>query len=101
MELFIHSLYSAVPIFWLFTMLHQMMELFVAVTIGYTFRAQPFNVLFQQVQQVATELAEQMLPSITTIQLKPEVPPRCLGHDLGAVPPPRSLPNLAGALWSR
>ena len=114
-----------VPIFWLFTMLHQMMELFVAVTIGYTFRAQPFNVLFQQareptvciaspprslsrallscsqVQQVATELAEQMLPSITTIQLKPEVPPRCLGHDLGAMPPPRSLPNLAGALWSR
>ena len=40
-----------VPIFWLFTMLHQMMELFVAVTIGYTFRAQPFNVLFQQARE--------------------------------------------------
>lgn len=39
------------------------------MTIGYTFRAQPFNVLFQQVQQVASELADQMLPTITTIEV--------------------------------
>merc|ERR1719456_1516925 len=46
------------------------MELTIAVGIGYTFRAQPFNVLFQQ---VATELADQLLPSITTVEVKPEV----------------------------
>ena len=46
-----------VPIFWLFTMLHQMMELFVAVTIGYTFRAQPFNVLFQQAREPTVSIA--------------------------------------------
>ena len=49
------------------------MELGIAIGIGYTFRAQPFNVLFQQVQQVATELADQLLPSITTVEIKPDV----------------------------
>ena len=38
--------------FALFVLLHQLMELFIAVGIGYTFRAQPFNVHFQQIQQV-------------------------------------------------
>merc|ERR1719321_888397 len=59
--------------YWLFILLHQLMELTIAVGIGSTFRAQPFNVLFQQVQQVATELADQLLPSITTVEVKPEV----------------------------
>jgi len=58
--------------YWLFVLLHQLMELVIAVGIGYTFRAQPFNVLFQQVQQVATELADQMLPTITTVEVKDE-----------------------------
>lgn len=40
-----------VRVLWLFTMLHQIVEIFVAVTIGYTFRAQPFNVLFQQARE--------------------------------------------------
>lgn len=59
--------------FWLYVLLHQLMELGIAVGIGYTFRAQPFNVLFQQVQQVALELAEQLLPSITTVEISPDV----------------------------
>merc|ERR1719171_2379378 len=49
------------------------MELVIASVIGYTFRARPFNILFEQVQQVAAELADQMLPSITTIEVKPEM----------------------------
>ena len=40
--------------FALFVLLHQLIELFIAVGIGYTFRAQPFNVHFQQIQQVAS-----------------------------------------------
>ena len=97
------------------------MELVVALSIGYTFRAQPLNAHFQQargqshdratsslprhptrhafphsrpttarpvpppqparprparpspqVQQIAEELAEQMLPAITTVEVKPE-----------------------------
>ena len=59
--------------YWLFIALHQTMELVVAASIGLTFRAQPFNILFQQVQQVAAELADQMLPSITTIEVKSDV----------------------------
>jgi hypothetical protein len=58
--------------YWLFVALHSLMEILVAVVIGYTFRAQPLNVHFQQVQQVAAELAEQLLPSITTVEVKPE-----------------------------
>merc|ERR1719379_2259147 len=59
--------------YWLFLALHQAMELIIATAIGFTFRAQPFNILFQQVQQVAAELADQMLPSITTIEVKEEM----------------------------
>ena len=49
------------------------MELTIAVGIGYNFRARPFNVLFQDMQQVATELADQMLPRITTVTVKPDM----------------------------
>ena len=59
--------------FALFVLLHQLMELFIAVAIGFTFRAQPFNVLFQQVQQVASDMADQLLPSITTVEIKPDL----------------------------
>jgi len=52
-------------------LLHQLMELGFAVTIGYTFRARPFSVLFQQVRQVALELADQLLPAITTVEINP------------------------------
>lgn len=72
-ETAVHSIFSATGVFWVFVLLHQLFELFIALSIGYTFRAQPFNVMFQQVQQVATELAEQMLPSITTVEVKPEM----------------------------
>jgi hypothetical protein len=41
--------------FALFVLVHQLMELFIAVGIGFTFRAQPFNVHFQQIQQVASQ----------------------------------------------
>lgn len=58
--------------YWIFLSLHSLMEILVAVAIGYSFRAQPLNVHFQQVQQVAAELAEHMLPSITTVEVKPE-----------------------------
>merc|ERR1719149_499398 len=59
--------------YWLFLTVHQLMELLIATSIGYAFRAQPFNILFQQVQQVAAELADQMLPTITTIEVKAEM----------------------------
>ena len=76
LELAIHWIFSDGRFenhFWLFCALHQAIELLVAVAVGLTFRAQPFNVLFTQVQQVAAELADQMLPSITTIEVKPEM----------------------------
>ena len=76
LELVIHWTFSGGRFeeqYWLFIALHQTMELIVAASIGLTFRAQPFNILFQQVQQVAAELADQMLPSITTIEVKSEV----------------------------
>ena len=58
---------------WLFLALHQLMEVVIASAIGYAFRAQPFNILFEQVQQVAAELADQMLPAITTIEIKDDL----------------------------
>jgi len=59
--------------YWLFILLHQLMELTIAIGIGYTFRAQPFNILFHQVQQVAQEIADQLLPTITTVEIKPGI----------------------------
>ena len=56
LELTIHTAFTgrSEEWFWLFVLLHQLMELFIAVGIGYTFRAQPLNVHFQQIQQVAS-----------------------------------------------
>lgn len=73
LEVVIHSLLSGDDKFWIFLSVHQAMELTVAISIGYTFRAQPFNILFTQVQEVASQLADQMLPSITTIEVKPDM----------------------------
>ena len=75
LELTIHSIFNGRldAMYWLFLALHQSMELLVAVMIGYTFRSQPFNILFAQVQQVAAELADQMLPTITTIEVKEDM----------------------------
>ena len=50
---------------------HQAMELVVATSIGYTFRARSFHVHFSQAAQVAAELADQMLAPFTTIQVEP------------------------------
>ena len=52
---------------------HQAGELFFALLIGYTFRATPRNVLFQRVQAQVAELAERLLPQITTVEIGPEV----------------------------
>ena len=49
---------------------HQAMELLVASSIGYTFRARSFHVHFSQAAQVAAELADQMLAPFTTIQVE-------------------------------
>merc|ERR1719456_1535736 len=38
-ETVIHATFSATGVFWVFTLLHQLMELFIALSIGYTFRA--------------------------------------------------------------
>ena len=40
---------------------------------GYTFRATPLNVLFQPVQPQVTELADRLLPQITTVEIGPDV----------------------------
>lgn len=45
----------------------QLLELSAAVLIGHTFRARHLNALFQQVQAMALELAEELLPQITTV----------------------------------
>ena len=77
LEVPIHSVFAdeamELRYFWLFLALHQALELSVACAIGYAFRARPYNILFEQVQQVANELADQMLPSITTISVKDEM----------------------------
>ena len=54
---------------WLMLALRQLLELTAAWSIGYAFRARPFNVMFQQVQQLALDLAEQFLPQVTTVEL--------------------------------
>ena len=77
-----------------FLTVHQLMELVIAVGIGHTFRARHFNVLFTQVQQVAAELADQMLPSITTVQLKET---ELQGQNLIAWRPTLNLPSASSA----
>ena len=49
LELTIHSTFSDTHEYWIFLGLHQLMEITIATAIGRTFRAQPFNILFQQV----------------------------------------------------
>ena len=60
-------------VWWPFMLAHQASELFFALLIGYTFRATPRNVLFQRVQAQVAELAEQLLPQITTVEIGPDV----------------------------
>mgnify|MGYP007078160827 CR=1 FL=1 len=48
----------------------QLLEISAAILIGYTFRARHLNAIFQQVQQIAVELAEEMLPQITTVTVQ-------------------------------
>mmetsp|Transcript_20194 Transcript_20194/g.59567 ORF Transcript_20194/g.59567 Transcript_20194/m.59567 type:complete len:400 (-) Transcript_20194:360-1559(-) len=54
---------------WIFLMLHQLMELLCVGYIGITFRARPFATVFQQMQDFGLQLAEQLLPSVTTISI--------------------------------
>jgi len=49
------------------------MEICITAGIGYQFRARPFNVLSHQMQQIATEIADQMLPRITAVVLKEDM----------------------------
>mmetsp|Transcript_388 Transcript_388/g.980 ORF Transcript_388/g.980 Transcript_388/m.980 type:complete len:390 (-) Transcript_388:194-1363(-) len=70
MEVVIHTstFVTSAPL-WVFLMMHQMMELSCVVAIGLTFRARPFNTMFQQVQEFGLQLAEQLLPSVTTVSI--------------------------------
>lgn len=70
MELLIHTLTSVLdsPVF-VFLLCHQLMELVVVTYIGVQFRARPLSAVFQQMQQFSLQLAEQLLPSVTTISL--------------------------------
>ena len=73
LELIVHLTFSgrSDASFALFVLLHQLTELLVAVGIGYTFRAQPFNVHFHQIQQAA--------PSpLTALRLARPLPPDLL-----------------------
>jgi len=56
-------------VWWPFLLAHQGSELLFAMCIGYTFRATPLNVLFQRVQPQVTELADRLLPQITTVEI--------------------------------
>jgi hypothetical protein len=52
---------------WLTTLLRQLLELTTAFLIGYAFRARPLNVMFEQVESEAVEVARDLLPSLTTV----------------------------------
>ena len=52
---------------WLATLLRQILETVTAAIVGYVFRARPFNVMFEQVQQLAADVADSLLPQITTV----------------------------------
>jgi len=76
LELIIHSVFSAEwhdRYFPFFILCHQGMEVAVSLIIGFHFRSRPLTVATSQVVAVATELADQMLPSITTIEVKMDV----------------------------
>ena len=47
----------------------QSLELITTFAIGYTFRARPFNVMFEHVQQLAVDLAQEMLPQLDTVTI--------------------------------
>jgi hypothetical protein len=51
---------------WAVGLSRQILELGTALLIGYAFRARSLNALFHQVQQVAVDLAGDLLPQITT-----------------------------------
>mmetsp|Transcript_29257 Transcript_29257/g.75401 ORF Transcript_29257/g.75401 Transcript_29257/m.75401 type:complete len:674 (+) Transcript_29257:26-2047(+) len=72
LEAIIHSIFSDEmheQYFHWFIACHQIMELLVACLVGYTFRAQPFLIPPQQSAAVASVLADQMLPTMVTIEL--------------------------------
>jgi len=54
LEITLHALFPSAgdDRYYLFVALHSLMEVVVAVAIGYTFRAQPLNVHFQQVRSL-------------------------------------------------
>eukprot|EP00964_Phaeocystis_antarctica_P059155 scaffold35115_cov57-Phaeocystis_antarctica.AAC.4 len=108
-------------VWWPFMLGHQASELFFALFIGYTFRATPRNVLFQRVQAQVAELAERLLPQITTVEIGPDllgegdthllpwrqdmqlanVNVNALPQDAQAEPPPRFLVvNPGDSSWS-
>ncbi|KAJ1628090.1 hypothetical protein T492DRAFT_162757 [Pavlovales sp. CCMP2436] len=59
---------NGVPL-WIFSLLHQSMELGCAIYIGLTFRARQLSFVFQQMQDFGLQLAEQLLPSVTSVSI--------------------------------
>ena len=47
----------------------QILELALTISIGWIFRARPFNVLFEQVQQLVRDVAGDMLPQLSTVNI--------------------------------
>ena len=51
------------------TAARQGLELIAALAIGHAFRARPLNVMFEEVQQLAVELAQDLLPQLSTVTI--------------------------------
>ena len=52
---------------WATAIARQLLELSTALLIGYAFRARPLSAIFEQVQQIAMDLAKDLLPEISTV----------------------------------
>ena len=55
--------------------LRQALELAGTLVVGYKFRPRPLNAMFEQTQQLAMDLASEMLPQISTVTPNPTLPP--------------------------
>ena len=52
---------------WASALARQLLEIITAALIGHAFRARPLNAMFEQVQQIAMDLAQDLLPQISTV----------------------------------
>jgi len=70
LELGIHlGTYFAKSPIWVFHLLHQAMELAIIGYVGHTFRVRPSNSVFHAMPEFTQEIAERLLPSITTVSI--------------------------------